>query len=245
VSAPAALEAEGVSVRLGGRTILEGVSLTVAPGEFACLCGPNGGGKTTFLKVALGLLPMSEGSVRIFGRTPSEARSQVGYVPQRTAFDRDFPATCGELVVANLRGSWPMRLREAERAVARATLRRVGGEHLLDRDLSRLSGGENQRAFLARALVREPSLLLLDEPTAGVDAQGRAEFLELLTGIAREGRVACLLVTHNRTTVEKVSRRVFYLDRRVVAEGSATEVLGPGSGELGDHTSHTPLCEEE
>jgi ABC-type Mn2+/Zn2+ transport system ATPase subunit len=245
-----ALEARSVSVSLGGRLILDDVSLRVEAGEFVCLCGPNGGGKTTFLKTALGLITPASGSIQVLGRPPAQARSRMGYLPQRTTFDRDFPATVGELIVANLRGRWPLRVRRAERARALEILGRVGGEDLIDRPLARLSGGETQRAFLARALVTEPSLLLLDEPTAGVDAQGRAECLDLLAEIAAQPTAACLMVTHNRIAIERIAERVVYLDHRVVAAGRPREVLGgPGGAELvlggSDHPAHSPVCDEE
>ena len=239
------LDARSISLTRDGRSILENVSLRVGRGEFVCLCGPNGGGKTTFLKTALGLLEPDSGSVLVCGVPAAEGRSHVGYVPQRTSFDRDFPATVSEVIVANLRGRWPLRLGDSERRKAREALEQVGGAHLENRPLARLSGGESQRAFLARALVTGPSLLLLDEPTAGVDAQGRTELLDLLARIAGEQRVACLMVTHSRATVERVSRRVYYLDRIVVAAGSPAEVFGAEVVGLHDHRAHTPLCEED
>jgi ABC-type Mn2+/Zn2+ transport system ATPase subunit len=239
-----ALEANALTVRRDDRLVLDRVSLRVGAAEFVCLCGPNGGGKTTFLKAALGLLRPSSGTIRVLGRSPEEARPGVGYVPQRTAFDRDFPATVGELIVANLRGRWPMRLRAEERGAAHAALEQVGAAHLMDRSLSQLSGGETQRAFLARALVKQPSLLLLDEPTAAVDAQGRAEILDLLAGMAARHTVACLMVTHSRTTIDRLSDRVFYLNQTILGSGRPGDVFGPGSGEVHDHDAHAPFCEE-
>jgi ABC-type Mn2+/Zn2+ transport system ATPase subunit len=244
-----ALEAKGVSVLVDGRPILENVSLTVDRGQFVCLCGPNGGGKTTFVKAALGLLPITTGSIEVLGDPPSRGRLRAGYVPQRTTFDRRFPASVADLIVANLRGRWPLHLRPSERRTAREVLARVGGEDLLDKPLAALSGGETQRAFLARALVREPDLLLLDEPTAGIDQQGRAEFLDLLARMAEEGKSACLLVTHNRAAIDRVAQKVVYLDRTVVAAGRPEEVFS-GEGPrlaVGRHDHHAlgAVCEEE
>jgi ABC-type Mn2+/Zn2+ transport system ATPase subunit len=249
-AAPPVLDARGVCVCLDGRSILEEVCVRVDPGQFVCLCGPNGGGKTTFVKAALGLVPTTAGTIELLGEPPARTRSHVGYVPQRTTFDRQFPATVAELITSGLRRRWPLRVRQGERLQATAILRRVGGEALLDKPLASLSGGETQRAFLARALAGEPSLLVLDEPTAGVDARGRGEFLDLMADVASGGGTACLMVTHNRAAVDRLADEVVYLDHKVVACGPPTEVLGRagnGSDLLGghDHASHDTVCEED
>ena len=220
-----ALRARGATVVIGGRRVLDDVSFEVARGELACLCGPNGGGKTTFLKAALGLVPLAAGEIEVLGARPGAAASAVGYLPQAKGFNAAFPAHVADVIVANRRGAWPVRVRTADREAARAALGRVGGEPLLDAPLRGLSGGELQRVYLARALVNEPALLLLDEPTAGVDARGRAEFLDLLAGLAARGDFAAVLVTHNAAAVRRLARRVVYLDGRVRAWGAPSEVL--------------------
>ncbi len=222
---PAALVARDVTAAIDGRVVLENVSFEVARGEFCCLCGPNGGGKTTFLKAALGLVPVAGGTIEVLGQPPGGGRERVGYLPQAKGFNPGFPARVVEMIVANRRGRWPLRVPAAEREAARRALARVGGERLLDAPLRALSGGETQRAFLARAIVDEPELLLLDEPTAGVDARGRAEFLDLLAGIAAREDLAAVLVTHNETAVRRLADRVVYLDRHVRAWGPPAEVL--------------------
>ena len=243
-----ALCARGVGASLDGRPVLEDVSFEVARGEFCCLCGPNGGGKTTFLKAALGLVPLTQGTIEVVGRPPGEGRASVGYLPQAKGFNPGFPARAIEMILANRRGSWPLRVSSAERETARRALARVGGERLLDAPLRGLSGGEMQRVFLARAVVNEPELLLLDEPTAGVDARGRAEFLELLAGIAARDDLAAVLVTHSETAVRRLADRVVYLDRHVRAWGPPGDVLSrdwEGDAFHG-HDHETPprlLCE--
>ena len=220
-----ALDIEGLVVELGGTRVLDDVSLHAGASEFLCLCGPNGGGKTTLLKAILGLVPPRAGLIRVLGQPPAEGRRRVGYLPQRKAFAHSFPATAADLVMAARRGTWPLRLRDEDRAAARAVLARVGGEKLLGKPLASLSGGETQRVFLARALVNEPALLLLDEPTAGVDARGRAEFLELLAEVSGRGALAAVLVTHNLAAVRRLAQRVVYLDVKVVAAGTPDQVL--------------------
>ena len=151
-----------------------------------------------------------------------------------------------DLIAANRRGAWPVRVGAADRERARAALARVGGERLLCAVLRGLSGGEMQRAYLARALVNEPALLLLDEPTAGVDARGRGEFLDLLAGVAAREDLAAVLVTHNAAAVRRLAHRVVYLDARVKAWGTPAEVLdrewdrAAFSGH--DHDAPPPPC---
>jgi ABC-type Mn2+/Zn2+ transport system ATPase subunit len=244
-----AIRARGVTVELGPRRVLDGVTFDVDRGEFAALCGPNGGGKTTFLKAALGLLPLSSGMITVLDTTPRAARPRVGYVPQVKTFNAAFPARVADVITANRKGRWPLRLSPEDREAARAALAQVGGERLLDTALSALSGGEMQRAYLARALVNSPELLLLDEPTAGVDARGRVEFLDLLARIADRRELAVVLVTHSAGAVRRLARRVVYLHATVRAWGAPGEVLDHESELSGafsglDHADR-PFCEDE
>jgi zinc transport system ATP-binding protein len=243
-----ALQTRGATLVLDGRRILDDVSFEVERGEFACLCGPNGGGKTTLIKAALGLVTLTAGEISVLGETPEAARPRVGYLPQAKTFNPNFPARVVDVVAANRRGEWPVRMSGSERERARATLARVGGAHLLDSPLRGLSGGELQRVYLARALVTEPLLLLLDEPTAGVDARGRAEFLGLLAEVAAREDLAAVLVTHSATTARKLARRVLYLDGRVRAWGPPAQVLDREWGKAAfsghDHADEVgPFCE--
>jgi len=244
-----ALVVEGLVVEADGHRILDEVSLRLERGEFLCLLGPNGGGKTTLLKAVLGLLPVTRGRLEVLGGAPEATRSRVGYLPQRKGFDRGFPATVADLLVAARTGRWPLRLGERDRETVRAALLRVGGEALLDKRVAALSGGETQRVFLARALVTAPELLLLDEPTAGVDPGGRSELLALLEEVTRGGGLAAVLVTHNRAAAERLADRVIVLDRRILRQGQPHEVLleestGPRGGH--DHVDAPSLaCEEE
>lgn len=226
------LDVKDLSVVLDERVILHDISFWIPKGEFVCLCGPNGAGKSTFLKTVLGLLRPTSGTIEILGQPAHEGRERVGYVPQRKAFDRDFPARAIDLIVAAMRGRWPFRVTEAERERARAALQRVGGQALIDKPLAGLSGGETQRVFLARALVNEPALLILDEPTAGVDVKGRAEFLDLLAEVSASDELAAVLVTHNVAAIARTAERIVYLtDGHLTAWGLPHELLGRRSFE--------------
>ncbi len=245
-SLPRVLEVDGVSIEIRGKTIVHDVSFWIPRGEFVCLCGPNGAGKSTLLKGILGLLPLAGGRITIGGEDVAAGHRAIGYVPQRKGFDRDFPARAVDLIVAALRGRWPATIRAAERARALAVLAKLGGERLIDKPLSGLSGGETQRVFLARALITDPKLLILDEPTAGVDARGRGELLELLSHISRSDELAAILVTHNLAAVAQTAERIVYIEAgRMLCWGLPGELLGQSSltalaFQGRDHHAHAP-----
>jgi zinc transport system ATP-binding protein len=217
--APRVLEVNGVTKRFGDKVVLDDVTFHVPIGEFLCLCGPNGAGKSTLLKAILGLVLPDQGTIRINGLNPREGRAKIGYVPQRKAFDRDFPASPIEVIVANLRGRWPLRITSDERDLAMAMLKKTGAAALANAQMRDLSGGETQRVFLARALIKNPALLILDEPTAGVDVGGRAAIVDLMAEISGSASIAAILVTHNLQAIARCAERVVYLERTVRAWG--------------------------
>ncbi len=220
------LEVEKVDISLGGRQILHDVSFHVVRGEFLCLLGPNGAGKSTLLKSFLGFVTPAAGQVKILGMSPERARPRVGYLPQLKSFDRTFPATTIELIVANLRGAWPVRVTEQERSKAMEVLKRVKGKKLADKPLSALSGGETQRVFLARALVTNPELLLLDEPAAGVDARGRDDLYDLLHEVSHDDYLAAVMVTHSITAINRTAEKIAFIDGTVRAFGLPSDLFG-------------------
>jgi ABC-type Mn2+/Zn2+ transport system ATPase subunit len=222
--APRVLEVRDVNVSFGERRVLEDVSFHVPVGEFLCLCGPNGAGKSTLLKIILGLVQPDEGQILIEGADAAKGRRKVGYVPQRKGFDRDFPATPVEVVVANLRGRWPLHVGSQERKQAMEVLERTGAKKLANAQMKDLSGGETQRVYLARALVTKPDLIILDEPTAGVDVGGRAAIVDLMAEISASETIAAVLVTHNLQAIARCAERVIYLDKKVRAWGLWSEL---------------------
>jgi len=205
-----------------GHAVLEEINLALVEGDFLGLIGPNGGGKSTMLKVILGLINPSRGVVRIFGLTPEEARGRVGYMPQKTLFDPSFPVTALEVVLMGRfsKAGLFRRYSRADRGAALGALDAVGMMDKADREIGALSGGEQQRVFVARSLVSEPRLLLLDEPTAGVDAAQQAEFYELLCRLNRKEGITIILVSHDITAVSKYVNKIACLNQRLFYHGS-------------------------
>ena len=215
MSAPV-IEVDDVWVRLRGHTVLEGVSLAIHPGEFYAIIGPNGGGKTTLLRVILGLLAPSRGVVRILGSTGAEMRRFLGYVPQFRTFDFDYPITVREMVLSGRLGHVtrrPRRYDAGDRDRTEEALETMHIADLADRQIRDLSGGEQQRAIIARALVGDPKVLLLDEPTVYVDAPTEAQFYEVLDRL--RDRMAIVLVTHDIGVIPAHVTRVACLNRRL------------------------------
>lgn len=181
--------------------ILDGINLSVKEGEFVGIFGPNGGGKTTFLKLLLGLLKPSHGSIEIFGKSPETVRSRMGYVPQAKLFDPQFPISVLDVV---LMGLLSQKMTRAAKEKAHSVLEKV---HLLDKankPFGTLSGGQAQRVLVARALVGAPDILLLDEATVSIDAEAEKTIYELLTQLT--GKITILMVTHDLKSLEKADR---------------------------------------
>ena len=221
---PRALDVRNVTVKFKNKTAVEDVSFHVPVGEFLCLCGPNGAGKSTLLKAILGLVPVTRGEISICGLPLALGRKKIGYVPQLKRFDRDFPATPVDVIVASLRGKWPLFITKDERELAVRMLTRTGAARLANAEMKNLSGGETQRVFLARALATKPDLLILDEPTAGVDVNGRAAIIDLMAEISASETIAAILVTHNLHAIARCAERVLYLERKVRAWGLWSEL---------------------
>ncbi|MGC8876107.1 ABC transporter ATP-binding protein [Thermus sp.] len=219
-----ALEIRRLSVRFGEFQALEEVQLSVPEGAFVAIVGPNGAGKSTLLKAVLGLVPY-RGEVLVFGRPAGQADPLwFGYVPQIKTFDRSFPALALELVATGLWRRWPFRLGARERERATAALERVGALELAHRPLGRLSGGQLQRVYLARALIRRPRLLLLDEPATGVDRVGEEDLYRYLEAYQRESGATVLMITHDWEAAHHASH-VLVLNRRVVGFGPPERAL--------------------
>lgn len=219
-----AINFEGVTVTLGGVSILNGVSATVPRGGCTAIVGPNGAGKTTLLLALLGQIRYS-GTIRI-ASGPHNTPPRIGYVPQRLLFDRGMPMTVMEFMAMG-RQRLPLwfgsRPRHQERALS--LLATVKAEDLAKRQVGALSGGEMQRVLLALALQQDPDLLILDEPAAGVDFQGEQIFCELLDSLRLKHAFTQLIVSHDLATVTHHSTYVICLNHSVLAAGPPKEVL--------------------
>ncbi len=186
--------------------VLENVSFVIAPGEFVGIFGPNGGGKTTLLKLLLGFLKPQKGSLEILGGSPKIAREKMGYVPQISHLDRQFPITVLEVVMMGCldKSPWHSYTKDAKEK-ARAALAEVGMLDFHDHSFGTLSGGQAQRVLIARALVSKPTILLLDEPTASVDASAEESIYKLLEHL--KGTMTIIMVTHDlQVMLQKVDR---------------------------------------
>lgn len=200
--------------------VLNEINLTIFQDDFIGLIGPNGGGKTTLLKVILGLVEPEGGTVQIKGETPQLGRRNIGYVPQIAEYDTDFPISVQDIVRMGRLG--PKRLFKPYTAEDDAIVReRLGWLDMLkykDRALRELSGGQRQRVYIARALVTDPELLLLDEPTISVDFEARTQIFDLLYEINQRG-IAILLVSHDLTAISSYVKTIGCLNRKLYYEG--------------------------
>ena len=216
---------QDVDFSYDGNRVLENVTLTVQAFDFLCVVGPNAGGKTTLLKLLLGLIHPTSGRLRVFGQAPERVRRRMGYMPQHTALDPLFPVSVLDVVLMGRLGGTRLfgPFRRGDRDAARSALEKVGMEDLRMHSFADLSGGQRQRVLIARALASDPELLLLDEPTANVDAVVETEFYEILRQL--NDRMTVVLVTHDLGFVSRYVDRVACVNRRVVLHPTS-EITG-------------------
>jgi ABC-type Mn2+/Zn2+ transport system ATPase subunit len=227
-SAKTLVEVRDLWVDLGGQNVLQGVNLSVPVGQLVALIGPNGSGKTTLLRALLGLQKISSGEVKLFGQTElKEALPRIGYVPQRFNLEPGFVLSVREFLALRLRQTrnwfWQSHVRIDERL--RGSLAEIGVESVLDRPLATLSGGQLQRVLIAFSLLGKPELLLLDEPTAGVDLPGEQTFYDLIAQIQARHHLTVILVSHDLSMVYRHASWVYALNRTVCCEGSPQQVM--------------------
>jgi zinc transport system ATP-binding protein len=223
------VELEEVDFSYGEIRVLEGINLTVEAGDFLGIIGPNGSGKTTLLRIMLGLLEPDHGRVRLFGHPPSAFRQwgRLGYVPQKATLDPALPATVQEVVATGLvptLGLWG-RVGAAERQRIQEVLAHVGMDAHAGARIGALSTGQQQRVLIARALVSNPEMLILDEPTGGVDPEAQTSFYALLHHLNRERDVTLILVSHDIGVVAKEVTKLACLNRRLIFHGRPADFL--------------------
>ena len=227
--------------------VLDAVTLTVHAGELLGVVGPNGGGKTTLLKLILGLLAPARGRVEVFGSSPRHARRRMGYVPQHAVHDLRFPVTVSDVVLmGRLDQCWGGRYSRADKAAAAAALDEVGLPDVAGRSFRALSGGERQRVLIARALASGPELLLLDEPTANIDAAVGDRLHDILESLNR--RMTIVMVSHDLGFISSIVGSVACVNRRVVIHPTA-DLTGDAIQDLyeGDYRliRHDHRCAEK
>jgi len=210
-----AVEINNLSIKYNEQLVLDDINFSIGEKDFVAIIGPNGGGKTTLLKVILGILTPDSGGVKVFGKKPKKARDLMGYLPQNPSFDHDFPINVFETVLTGrYHGLFKDYTDQDHRAVLEA-LKDVEMYDLKDRQISKLSGGQMQRVFIARAIVRDPKLLIMDEPMASIDPEMQRSFYELLSRL--KNKMAIVLVSHDvgavSTHVDKIAclnQKLFY-----------------------------------
>jgi zinc/manganese transport system ATP-binding protein len=232
---PPVVELRGAEVRLGGRPILAGVELSVGRGEFLAVLGPNGAGKSTLMRAILGLVPLASGTVTVLGGLPAQARPRIGYLPQRRGFDRSARLRGVDLVRLGVDGArWGVPVPLSQAALARRRDERTRVERVIDlvgasgyarRPIGELSGGEQQRLLIAQALVRNPELLILDEPLDSLDLPNQVSVAALIGRISHAEGISVLLVAHDVNPLLGHLDRVVYLAGGHALAGTVGEVI--------------------
>lgn len=219
--------------------ILENATLSIDQGDFVGIFGPNGGGKTTFLKLLLGFLKPDSGKIQILGQNVEKNRPRIGYVPQITKLDKQFPITVEEVVQMGCLSQTTLfgTLRPESKEIALQALEQVGMIHLKNRSFGTLSGGQAQRVLIARALASKPKILILDEPTASVDPEAEEEIIKLLSSL--KGTMTLLMVTHDLETILRQVEKLVCIHRHVnlLSPSEVCEHIGLG-------LYHSPLIKK-
>jgi zinc transport system ATP-binding protein len=227
---PSAIDAHSVNFHYEGDSVLEHVSFDVKEGSYVGILGPNGGGKTTLMKLVLGLLEPISGHLTVFGKNPKDARKNgsIGYVPQRIVqAEFSFPITVEEVVKSGLtsRHTFGLFSDAADKEAITEAMDITGITPLKSRLIGELSGGERQKVFIARSLVSSPRMLILDEPTTGVDTASQERFYELLRTLHASKKLTILLVSHDMEILSKEVQEILCVNRTVVCDQTSHGVL--------------------
>ncbi|WGI17554.1 metal ABC transporter ATP-binding protein [Methanonatronarchaeum sp. AMET-Sl] len=215
-----AIKLENVSISFGETRALENINLEIKDGSYTALIGPNGGGKTTLIKIILGLLKPDKGTIEVLGKSPDKAKGEIGYVPQYSDFDPEFPINVKEVVQMGRYGKTGLLdiLNQKDREIIRKSLEKVDMQDHMDRKISDLSGGQHQRVLIARALATEPEILVLDEPTASIDQKIKQNIYSLLKKLNKTG-ITILLSTHDTTVFHLDMDSIACINQRLIYHG--------------------------
>ena len=227
---PPLFEVDDLNFERNGAHVLKSATFSILPGEYCAIIGPNGGGKTTLVRLLLGLDKPTSGSIKLFGIPQNRFSdwSRIGYVPQRSALiDSAFPATVGEVVAMGRyvrRGIFGLESAEDKQAIEEA-MELMAVSDLRDRLIGRLSGGQRQRVMIARALASEPDVLIVDEPNTGVDVESQHRFYELLRRLNREKKVSILFVTHDIGVIAEDITRLLFVNQTLLTSKNPHEMM--------------------
>jgi zinc transport system ATP-binding protein len=235
-----ALKVEHVTFAYEKTPVLEDVSFSLEEGDFLAVIGPNGGGKSTLMRLILGVLKPDSGRIEVFGTTPENARSRIGYVPQNTDINVHFPVTVEDVVLMGYRGKRPLwGHTPQERTCVRERLETVGvPAELASRRIGELSGGQRQRVMIARALCSDPHLLILDEPTANIDVKGQKAIYDLLKKL--NDSMTVIVVTHDLSVILEYADKAAYVNKYL-----AFHDLSDKSSVFHTHGNEGHFCEVE
>lgn len=215
------IEINNLTVKFRNSIALLDFSIQIQEGIYLAILGPNGSGKSTLLKSILGLVPPTSGEIRIFNQSPDKIDpKKIGYVPQIKTLDRSFPALAIELVLSGLSKNWVLRSSKKDKMKAMRILEQLSSEDLANRHLSELSGGQLQKIYLARSLVRNPKILLLDEPATGIDFVCETNFNSILSEYAEQNKITILMVTHDWTSAYHHSTHILLMNNHLVYYGT-------------------------
>ncbi len=220
------IEVKNLSYSYGKTKVLEDINLEVNEGDFLAIIGPNGGGKTTFIKLLLGLREIQKGSIKIFGKSPKEARTLIGYLPQYINFNMDMPIDVMEIVLQGRLKRGKFFYSNKDRKEAYKQIELMGIADLKSRKISELSGGQRQRVLLARALAKDPKILILDEPTASIDLEGQKEIYRLLKRLDQTK----IVISHDINILFEGVNKVAHIQRKLHMHDGLVESIKKDEG---------------
>lgn len=215
---------KNLTVRYNASDVFSGVSFAVETGDYVALVGPNGSGKSTLIKTILGLISLAEGDVFLFDNHISvfDKWHKISYIPQRLTFNPHFPATVKEVIAMGLisKMSFPKKIAKSHESAIDKVLSLMDIADLKKRNIGELSGGQQQRAIIARALINEPEILILDEPTTAVDPETREKFFHILSDVNKKTNATIILVTHDTGSAGRYASKFLYFDRKIIFYGT-------------------------
>lgn len=220
------IEVKNLSFAYADNVILDSISLTINKGDYLAIIGPNGGGKTTFVKLLLGLKEKSSGEITICDTTPKKARNKIGYLPQYINFNMDMPINVMDIVLQGRMQKDKLFYTKEDREIALAELEKMQVAHLKERKIKELSGGQRQRVLLARALAKEPTILILDEPTASIDLEGQKEIYALLKSLPQTK----IVVSHDINILFEGVNKVAHINKKLHLHEGVSDTIRKNDG---------------